>query len=364
MKISIISNYTFASSLPDDLKAIHQYGSESMSALLAQQLAKTDQVHFYAPIGSSRVGQQYHPLKRTDGRYLQSDLLQEIALDGSTQTDLLQSDFVIDMTPWANNIVELALYNDYTKYLCYRLGYKDYIHPNLSPQLKHHITHCDYFAKLYKEAGYPGAQVAHFGISDFWNSTESSSSMYDPLNVYRLFRKSYYLYPHRYNREKGAFEVIRLAQDFPERTFVFSSAAVLPDHVAALQELRSLAPANCKFVQFPSTPDREYYRRELYRDAICTLSPFHTNEGYHDSGGILSMESIKCGTPVIVTRSEASEEILGHQEDKGAYFIDGYESMKLLLRYADFLSAQPAPWIWSTERYVNEYIQAIGNITN
>ena len=97
MKISIISNYTFASSLPDDLKALHEYGSESMSSILAQQLSKTHEVHFYAPVGSSRVG-QYHPLKRTGGKYLQSDLLQDITLDDLQYTDLLDS-FVIDMTP-------------------------------------------------------------------------------------------------------------------------------------------------------------------------------------------------------------------------------------------------------------------------
>ena len=174
--------------------------------------------------------------------------------------------------------------------------------------------------------------------------------------------KNYYLYPHRYNKEKGSYEVIRLAKEFPERKFVFSSAAVLPDHIAALQELRQQAPSNCIFVQLPQTPDREYYRRELYRNAIATLSPFHNLNGYYDTGGILSMESIKCGTPVIVTRSEASEEILGHQEDKGAFFIDGYESMKLLLRYVDFISAKPTSWIWTVERYTNEYMQAINNI--
>lgn len=360
MKISIISNYTFASSLPDDLKAIHQYGSESMSALLAQQLARTDQVHLYAPVGSSRLG-QYHPLKRTDGAYLPSDRLQDVSLDGSTHLDLLDS-FVIDCTPWANNVQELFTYNDFHNYLCYRLGYKDYDYPKIDPKYRNYITHCQNFADLYKQAGFD-CQVAHFGISDFWNpGGENETCARYFFDNYGLLDNDYYLYPHRYNREKGAFEVIRLAQDFPDKTFVLSSAAVLPDHVAALQELQAIAPSNCIFVQFPSTPNREFYRRELYRNAICTLSPFHNMNGYYDTGGILSMESIKCGTPVIVTRSEASEEILGHQEDHGAYFIDGYESLKLLLKYADFLSAKPAPWQWSVDQYRNEYLEAINNV--
>ena len=76
------------------------------------------------------------------------------------------------------------------------------------------------------------------------------------------------------------------------------------------------------------------------------------------------MESIKCGTPVIVTRSPGSEEILGHQEDKGVFFIDGYESLKLLVRYADFMGLIPEPWKWTTENYVNEYMNAIHNIIN
>lgn len=370
MKISIISNYTFASSLPDDLTAVHQYGSESMSAILAQQLSKTHEVHFYAPVGSSRLG-EYHALKRTDGKYLQSDLLEDVSLDGRSHTDLLDS-FVIDMTPWANNIVELATYNDFRNYLCYRLGYNDYQHPNLNPQLKHLITHCQYFADLYKQAGYE-SQVAHFGISDFWSPNENLEIIMKYFNhyffdKYYLKPKDYYLFPHRYNQEKAPHLVLKLAQDFPKETFVFSSAAVLPDHVAALKhwkdEVTRLSLSNVKFIDIPNTPDRDFYRRELYRNAKATLSPFLLLPNYHDTGGIVSMESIKCGTPVIVTRSPGSEEILGHQETKSVFFVDGYESLKLHVKYADFLGAIPEPWKWTTDLYVKEYMSAIENILN
>ena len=362
MKISIISNYTFASSLPDDLTAVHQYGSESMSALLAEKLAQHHQIEFHAPVGSSHVG-HYHPLRRTDGKYLASDSLDDISLDGSRHTDLIDS-FLIDCTPWSNTTEQLALYNDYRNYLCYRLGYRDYDYPRLQKQ--NHITHCQHFADLFEKAGHSGCQVAHFGISDFWNNNieVSEDFKYRPGIFEGLRRKEYYLFPHRYNPEKGSFDVIRLAKAYPEKTFVFSSAAVSPDHIAYLQTLQTQAPPNCKFVQLPSTPDREYYRRELYRNAICTLSPFHNINDYHDTGGILSMESIKCGTPVICTRSPGSEEILGHQQDSGVFFIDGYESLKLIIRYVDFQSAKPAPWKWTTEQYVNEYMQAIQNIIN
>ena len=367
MKISIISNYTFASSLPEDLTAVHQYGSESMSAVLAQQLSKTHEVVFYAPVGSSRVG-QYHPTKRTDGKYLQSDLLEDISINGQRHQDLLDS-FVIDMTPWANNIIELATYNDFRNYLSYRLGYNDYIHPNIDPALRHHITHCKYFADLYEKAGYPGCQVARFGINDFWNPESIDSPYLEWIKFWKkLTPKQYFLFPHRYNIEKGSRLVLKLASEFPKETFVFSSAAVLPDHVAARDELKTesvrLGLTNVKFIDFPSSPDREFYRRELYRNAKCTLSPFIPNVGYHDTGGILSMESIKCGTPVIVTRSPGSEEILGHQEDKAVFFSDGYESLKLLVEYMDFLGVIPEPWKWTTDLYVKEYMSAIENIIN
>ena len=373
LHISIISNYTFCSSLPGDLKALHSYGSESMSSVLADALSREHEVDFYAPVGSSRIG-RFHPLRRTDGKYLPSDLLDDISLDGSKYTDLLNSDFLIDMTPWSNNTEQLALYHDYYKYLNYRLGYMDYKFPaNLDPQLKHHITHCKAFADLYEKAGYPGCQVARFGISDFWCPRKEVQLHPLPSQTYTWYfyekygiTPGYYLFPHRYNKEKGSFLVLKLAQDFPKETFVFSSAAVLPDHIAQLNELKQEVAGksltNVKFVDFPSTPDREYYRRELYRNAKATLSPFINNVGYHDTGGLLSQESIKCGTPVICTRSPGSEEILGHQEDTGCYFIDGYESLKLNLKYVDFLSAKPAPWKWTTDLYVLEYEEAIKNI--
>ena len=378
MKISIIANHTFTAALPDDLNAVHQYGSEGMSAILASALSKSHNVDFYAPVGSSRIG-NYHPTRRTDGKYLPSDLLADISLDNSKHDDLLLSEFVIDCTPWGNNIQQLALYNDYYRYLCYRLGYKDYTAPALEPILQHHITHCDHFARLFEQAGHPNCHVAHFGISDFWSPARLdtpddkyfdwigrvTSSPYwnmtedSPVRSYPW----YYLFPHRYNREKGSFDVVKLAKEFPNRTFVFSSAAVSPDHHQALQQLRSEAPSNCKFVQIPSSPDREFYRRELYRNAIATLAPFQYNmNGYHDTGGILSMESIKCDTPIIVTRSEGSEEIFGHQQDRGAVFIDGYESLKMAIKYVDFLSLHPVEWKWSIDNYVNEYMQAIHSI--
>lgn len=371
MRIDILANHTFTAALPDDLRAVHQYGSETMAAIIASELAKDHEVYFYAPVGSSRVG-FYHPIRRTDGRYIQPDTLDNTSLDGSKTTDLLQSDFIIDMTPFANTLEELSMYYDKTNYLSYRLGYRDYGVPRIDPRIRHHLTHCQHFANLYKEAGYPDCQVAHFGISDFWNPNdldEDDRYIKWALNNHVGVPDDYYLFPHRYNREKAPHLVLKLAKDFPKETFVFSSAAVLPDHVAALKHLKQecarMGLANVKFIEFPSSPDREYYRRELYRNAKATLSPFLLESGYHDTGGILSMESIKCGTPVIVTRSPGSEEILGHQEDTGAFFCDGYESLKLHVKYTiECASTTPAPWKWTLENYVNEYKKAIENIIN
>ena len=359
MKISIISNYTFSSSLPEDTLAVHQYGSESMTSILASLLHKDHEVHFYAPFGSSRIG-IFHPLRRTDGTYLPSDLLEDISLDNSKHLDLLDS-FVIDCTPWANNVEALALYNDFNNYLSYRLGYKDYTHPKmLPPERRHYITHCNSFAELYKKAGFD-CQVAHFGLNPaFWGSQDGNPD----ISHFGLETKAYFLFPHRYNSEKGSLLVLRLAEEFPRETFVFSSVAATPDHKAALQALRTKAPNNVKFVQIPSLPTRDYYRRALYQHAKATLSPFIANAGYFDTGGILSMESILGNTPVIVTRSEASEEILGHQENNGVFFSDGYDSLKTLIKYVDFRSTLPVPWIWTQERYAKEYMKAIDNILN
>lgn len=368
MIIDILCNHTFTSALPDDLRSVHQYGSEGMAAILATELSKEHEIHFYAPVGSSRIG-VFHPIRRTDGKYIQPDTLDNTSLDGSKTTDLLQSDFIIDMTPFANTLEELTTYYDFRKYIAYRLGFRDYLAPKLPPNQCHFLTHCQTFADLYEKAGYPGCQVAHFGISDFWslgNPPDWDPNYFSGFDSSGIHYKDYLLYPHRYNREKGSFLVLKLAQDFPKETFVFSSAAVLPDHIQQLNELKTEVVSknltNVKFVDFPSTPDREFYRRELYRNAKCTLSPFIANTGYHDTGGILSMESIKCGTPVIVTRSLGSEEILGHQEDKGVFFSDGYESLKLLVKYIDFLGVIPEPWKWTVENYKLEYEQAVNNI--
>lgn len=370
MKIAIISATTFPASLPDDFQAKHGYGSETMNAVLAQGMIEAGhEVDFFAPLGSSILG-NFHPLYNSRGQHLPSELFEfnlgqgiHVSLENPPLSHqmLKDFDFVIDGSKSGENVEQLKLFDGFNKFACYRSGYQDWNHPfKLDPADRHLVTHCNYFKDNFDKNGFP-VDVAHFGVHPFWEQGENNGKYLDW--VLKQDIHNYFLFPHRTSPQKGIDTLLKLAKTFPDETFVIATATPLPDHQQSLKDFKQRVEtsglSNIKFVVVPEGREYDFYRRELLRNAKAILSPFSNEQGYMDTGGLISLEALACGTPVLVSRSPGSEELLQHQEDGGVIFCDGYDAFRLAIKHEDFAEMKPKTLVWTVENYINEWMKII-----
>jgi glycosyltransferase involved in cell wall biosynthesis len=362
MKIAVVSSTVLPACLPDDPNHTAFYGSEMMNAVLVKGLADAGhEIGFYAPVSSSTFKEnpliKYHPIVNSKGAHLQSELLENISYDGSKTDDLASFDFVLDMSKQNHVTEEISLYKGYNKFIHYKSGYQDWGAPmRIYP---HFVTHCEYFANNFYVNGRPKPDVARFGLSDFWNNNYDSK---EPKGFFPfdLEPQGYFLFPHRPVADKGIDTVLKLARAFPDETFVISTAAVFEDHIKEMARVKAEAAniPNVKFVDCPKNKRYHYYRRALMRNARAILSVFSSTSGYLDTGGLVSFEAIRCGTPVIVTRSPGSEEMLGELEDKGVVMVDGFDGARLAIKFKAY---ETRPNVDNTfmpiKTYVDDYLQ-------
>lgn len=366
MKIAVVSSTTIPATFPDDPFYTTTYGSEVYNAVLVRGLwEKGYEIEWYAPIKSSIFKNykkiHYHPIIDSRGAHLADERLEKISFDHSKTEDILDCDFLIDMSKQAHVTEELSLFYGFKRYCNYRSGYQDWAFPLRCEG--HFVTHCEYFRQNFIKNGFQ-ADVCRFGIPDFWHKTGPEDIILDSSPIWTDIASmvgDYFLYPHRPNPEKGLNTLMRLAREFPRETFVISTATPFEDHKRELARVREEAKhsnsnLNIKFIEIPQNKKYHYYRRALMRNCKAVLSLFQENNGYMDTGGLVSAEAVKCGAPVIVTRSPGSEELLGSLEDKGVTFVDGYESAKMAIRYNAYETRpNPSSEFMSISTYVEDY---------
>lgn len=363
MRIAVVSNTGIPAVLPEDRHHWVNYGSESQNAVLVQNLARQNEIEWYAPKGSTTFFDdeniRFHPLIDSNGAHLQNELIENISFDGSKTKDILNCDFLIDASKQSHVSEELELWHSWKKSAQYRSGYQDWIYPQ---RIKaRHVTHCEYFKEYFEKNGHP-TEVCHFGLSDFWcHADKEFNNPDDWVQGDFLPFGDYFLYPHRPNPEKGMNEVIELARHFINYKFVIQTGLKFADHFReweACKERCSNLP-NVVFLQLPQTPSYQLYRRALMRNSLAVLSMFSESSGYMDTSGIVTCEAIRCGTPAIVTRGIGSEELLGELEDKGVTFVDGFESTKMAIRYKTF---ETRPNVDNSFMSINRYVEDWMNI--
>ena len=320
-------------------------------------------IEWYGPIGSSSFMDNprvtYHPTKNSYGQHLPSELLEDISFEhGALTTDLMKSDFIIDMSKQGHCVEELYYYSKLRRFLCYRSGHQDHFFPfRIGPQDRHYLLPNRYFVKLFADVGIPADYVNHY-IPDFWGPGEDDQYWKWP----NLTRKEYYLFPHRAHPNKGLNVIIRLAKELPNETFVISTSTPLADHIENWNRAKTECAGlpNIKFIQCPQHSKYHYYRRELLRGAKAVLSPY---EGgiYHDNGGYVSLESERCGTPVIITDSPESRDVYSDEaEGKSLIYIDGFHSVKMAIQhFSSYDLKGELPSGWGPQDTVNKYMELI-----
>lgn len=95
---------------------------------------------------------------------------------------------------------------------------------------------------------------------------------------------------------------------------------------------------------------------ELLQDARATLFPIEWEEPF----GLVMVESMACGTPVIATRHGAVAEVIEH--GRSGIIVDNYRQMAEALEQADALDPidlrRYVEELFAPERMVSDYVQA------
>lgn len=360
MKFSVVSNTGIPAVLPEDPHHFSIYGSEVENVVLIQGLIeKGHEIEFYAPKGSTPLG-NFHPIIDSNGQHLQSELLEDISFGRAKTTDILDTDFLLDLSKQCHVSEELAMWHNFTCYANWRSGYRDWTFPTRCEP--HHVTHCRYFKEHFEKNGHP-AEVARFGLSDFWCPDSFGDGVVeigDYVDVVNRHLKpfEYFLYPHRPNPEKGALTFMKLAREFKDHKFVVQTGLKFEDHFRewnAFKESCKDLP-NVVFIELPHNLQYQHYRRALMRNAAAVLSLFDESHGYMDTGGLVGAEAVRCGTPLMVTRGQGSEELFGSLEDKGVIFVDSFDSAKRAIKFKEF---QTRPTVgkefWSIDSYCQDW---------
>jgi glycosyltransferase involved in cell wall biosynthesis len=171
-------------------------------------------------------------------------------------------------------------------------------------------------------------------------------------------RGDYLLFLGRMNHEKGAHRAVAVAMELG-----------LPLKLAGKVHEAKEREYFTEFIEPHLGDGIEYLgevnhgtKVELLQNARCTLFPIEWEEPF----GLVMIESMACGTPVIATRHGAVPEVIG--DERGGVIVDHWREIPAALERADaiepvecrrYAEEQFAPERM-VEDYENAYLQAIG----
>lgn len=372
MHLSVISDLTYRSSLPYDPICLGFYGSETYHAILVKVLAEMGhQIEWYAVAGSTTFDDNpnvnFHPMHMDFGQAQRRSILDDSSYEKLSYTELLKTDFVMDLSSDCGNIEQLYWYHNFKNFLCYRNGYVAFTVPRINPNLdRHYVVPSKQNAGIFAKSGFPSIP-AYYGIDEFYSPKSDGDEYFEYfVKQYNLEWKNFFLFLHRPTVDKGIDTVYQLAKDLKDITFVVAGHENIAEHnISLLKVMRDAAREgveNLKIVSIPMNPRHHYYKRALYRAAKAFLSPFKFPE-YLEGFGLATAECISCGTPTIVTDSPSTHELW--IDGKDALFIDSYRSIKQCVEYFDAIGNNLRPENkFPVKSYGEAYIQIAENIMN
>jgi glycosyltransferase involved in cell wall biosynthesis len=344
------------------------YGSEVATFTLARALcAACHEVHLFGPGGSRHPGPGGH-LHYTRGSYGTPDLVAD-ADPWTWYRDVLRAcDVVHDLSPTCRTIEELFLDDPNAPYLYTRNGI-DVNRPRFGRRNTVVLSQAARDCALRgisawagtKYAGgpldaacgtVPAADVVHYGIP---LEPGDEFGYYPGGDV-----EDYLLYVGRPHPAKGVGRIIELARQMPEQHFVLAWRAAAADHEVFGAEYRKQAEGlpNVHFADLPAVGHMEAKRR-LYQRARALLNPVH----YIEAFGLVNIEALACGTPVITTDKGAAPEII--LPGQTGYLVPPEEDEFDLLRHAVEYIGQidrsacrrDAEERWSVRRMAEDYLR-------
>tara|TARA_Y100000034_G_scaffold136119_1_gene210895 strand:+ start:1525 stop:2604 length:1080 start_codon:yes stop_codon:yes gene_type:complete len=330
----------------------HAYGSEGTTWDVADVLSQRGhEVHLFAPPGSKRPDNGFlHtiPLSHT-----QVSIAHEGQIPKMYEQVLLDMDFIHDasatcrVTDWLHwrkergnfiavrngidatfpvcgrNVVGLSAVQREiltTKAIPYRLKSMKYVHYGIDT---------DTYS--------PGVRSV-LGLSD-----EVSDS-------------GYFLFLARPHHHKGVDTFIRLAKEHPDEWFVMAWKAHAPDHKEWEQQYLQMAQGinNLIFYEIPDEGHHEH-KKNLYALAKALVIPLALD--YVEAFGLVFIEALACGTPVITATHGACPEVIDH--GRTGFLCRSYEHYCNAIRSITHISRsecrREAVEKYSREQMVDEY---------
>jgi len=163
----------------------------------------------------------------------------------------------------------------------------------------------------------------------------------------------YLLYLGRMNHEKGAHRAVAVAMELG-LPLKLAGKAREPREQAYFEEF--IEPHLGHAIEYLGEVNHGM-KVELLQNARCTLFPIEWEEPF----GLVMIESMACGTPVIATRHGAVPEVI-EEDGRGGLIVDNWREMPAALERADEIDPREcrryAEEGFAPERMVADYLGA------
>jgi len=356
MRIAIISGSAF----PCPPTA---YGSEIATWWLAEALDEAGhEVHLVAPGGSGKPPNGYlHYIPSSQGVPSYEDDIKAWEWYG----DIIAScDIVHDLSPTCVTAERIFLEAPEVPYLYTRNGI-DFNRPRfgrkgavvLSEAARKHALNgwSAWHGTPYKNLDFfPGkldeARVVHYGVDlDFYHEGEG--------------KDDYILYCGRPHFSKGVKQILQVAERLPEQKFKLAWNPALPDHYYFDRIYREMARKwglkNVEFVDLPLGFEHHEAKREFYQGAKCFIQLTQ----YCEAFGLTAIESLACGTPVVLMNKGSAPEIVNGKNGILVNSVDkAVEAVRNIERIKPEDCVEDAKARWSKERMCQDYLKIYDEI--
>lgn len=298
----------------------NHYGSEAQYVYFTEALLRQGHtVDFFAAEGSTPVG-NHHFYQNAKGDVPRAVQIETQMINENMKT-LLDSDLVIDLTSILSVVVDFTLkkrkLNGVALWSLNGMLPTIAWHP--SPFVRK-VFHGVFISEFQRRVGIEqGGQIA--------NMTHVIPLGID-INRYKPVSnptRDYLLYCSRPHPDKGIYSFIRYASMFPNEKFVMAFDMEFSDHKMHGKQALQMAEGvpNIEYVPLNNSFDKKV---EMMANAKALFLPL--NPSYQEAMGLIFLESLSCGTPVITSNYGGQVEMLPDDVAFKVDFADYREAIK------------------------------------
>lgn len=182
------------------------------------------------------------------------------------------------------------------------------------------------------------------------------ATIYNSIDVdgypFATQKDGYLLFLGRMNPEKGAHIAVEVAEKSRKKLLMVTKISEEREKRYFKDKVEPLLTKNVEIIGEVDLKTKG----ELYKNAGCTLFPIQWPEPF----GLVMVESMATGTPVIAFRNGATPEVISHE--KTGFVVDSAEEMVEAVKRADTIDPEAcrreAEERFSTRRMVKDYERA------